>query len=95
MARSSCALAPRIDAPRLFLRSQNRAPLQVLDEARDSITSVLIRDHLVITGCVDGYARTYDLRMGQLQADFFDRASLLFSLFLRIKASLSVLPSAT
>ncbi|KPV73791.1 uncharacterized protein RHOBADRAFT_38400 [Rhodotorula graminis WP1] len=55
------------------IKSQNRAPLQVLDEARDSITSVLIRDHLVISGCVDGFARTYDLRMGQLQADFFDQ----------------------
>lgn len=54
-------------------RSQNRAPLQILEGARDSITSIRIHDHLISTGSVDGFVRTYDLRMGQLQADFFDR----------------------
>lgn len=56
-------------------RSQNRAPLQILEGARDSITSIRIHDHLISTGSVDGFVRTYDLRMGQLQADFFDRES--------------------
>lgn len=54
-------------------RSQNRAPLQVLEEGRDSITSIKIQNHLICTGSVDGRVRTYDLRMGQLQIDFFDR----------------------
>ncbi|GAA5859512.1 hypothetical protein JCM8547_006857 [Rhodosporidiobolus lusitaniae] len=55
------------------IKSSNRIPLQVLDEGRDSITSIRIEDHLVFTGCVDGYVRTYDLRMGQLKTDFFDQ----------------------
>ncbi|BGP42078.1 hypothetical protein JCM10450v2_006164 [Rhodotorula kratochvilovae] len=55
------------------IKSQNRTPIQVLDEARDSITSIVIRNHLIVTGSVDGYVRTYDLRMGQLQTDFFDQ----------------------
>lgn len=54
-------------------RSQNRVPLQVLEEGRDSITSIKIQNHLICTGSVDGRVRTYDLRMGQLQIDFFDR----------------------
>ncbi|GAA5832762.1 hypothetical protein JCM11251_005753 [Rhodosporidiobolus azoricus] len=55
------------------IKSQNRVPLQVLEEGRDSITSIQIHEHLVMTGCVDGYVRTYDLRMGQLRTDFFDQ----------------------
>ncbi|GAA6046211.1 hypothetical protein NBRC10513_002204 [Rhodotorula toruloides] len=55
------------------IKSQNRAPLQILEGARDSITSIRIHDHLICTGSVDGYVRTYDLRMGQMQADFFDQ----------------------
>ncbi|GAA6014981.1 hypothetical protein JCM10207_008692 [Rhodosporidiobolus poonsookiae] len=54
-------------------KSQNRIPLQVLDESRDSITSIRIYEHLIMTGCVDGYVRTYDLRMGLMKADFFDQ----------------------
>jgi WD40 repeat protein len=54
-------------------RSQNRVPLQVLEEGRDSITSIKIQNHLICTGSVDGRVRTYDLRMGQLQIDLFDR----------------------
>ncbi|GAA5969443.1 hypothetical protein JCM11641_008118 [Rhodosporidiobolus odoratus] len=55
------------------IKSQNRTPLQVLEEARDSITSIRIHEHTIMTGCVDGYVRTYDLRMGQLKVDFFDQ----------------------
>ncbi|BGP57087.1 hypothetical protein JCM8202_006317 [Rhodotorula sphaerocarpa] len=55
------------------VKSQNRTPLQILEEARDSITSIQIKNHLVCTGSVDGRVRTYDLRMGQLQSDFFDQ----------------------
>ncbi|GJN92506.1 hypothetical protein Rhopal_005536-T1 [Rhodotorula paludigena] len=54
-------------------RSQNRAPLQVLEDARDSITSIRIHEHIVCTGSVDGKVRTYDLRMGRLQTDLFDQ----------------------
>lgn len=60
-------------SPATANRSQNRVPLQVLEEGRDSITSIKIQNHLICTGSVDGRVRTYDLRMGQLQIDFFDR----------------------
>ncbi|GAA5885606.1 hypothetical protein JCM16303_001479 [Sporobolomyces ruberrimus] len=54
-------------------KSSNRIPIQVLEDAKDSITSIVIRDHLIIAGSVDGYLRTWDLRMGQLSKDFFDQ----------------------
>lgn len=53
----------------LIFRSQNRTPIQVLEEAKDSVTSVYIKDFEIITGSVDGRLRTYDLRAGQLSTD--------------------------
>lgn len=52
-------------------KSQNAKPIQVLDEARDSVSTVHVLDggHEIITGSVDGFLRCYDLRMGQVHAD--------------------------
>ena len=47
----------------------------MLQEATDSVTSVAIHEHLIVTGSVDGSTRTYDLRQGQLRSDLFDRQS--------------------
>jgi len=52
------------------LKSPNRQPIQVLDEARDAVQALHIGNGTVMTGSVDGYVRTYDLRMGQLRTDF-------------------------
>ncbi|KZT58289.1 WD40 repeat-like protein [Calocera cornea HHB12733] len=53
------------------LRAQGvRTPIQVLDDARDSVTSLSVASHLIVTGSVDGYVRTYDLRKGELHADY-------------------------
>lgn len=41
----------------------------VWDEAKDSITSLTVGDGEVVTGCVDGRLRRYDLRMGQIHVD--------------------------
>jgi len=41
----------------------------VLEESKDNVTSLLTTDHEVITGCLDGRVRRYDLRMGQLNTD--------------------------
>ena len=53
-----------------FHRSHTRTPIQILDEAHDSVTSVKISTTEIITGSVDGHVRTYDLRMGQLRSDY-------------------------
>lgn len=53
----------------LICRSQNRTPIQVLEDAKDSVTSVFIKNFEIITGSVDGRLRTYDLRAGQLSTD--------------------------
>jgi mitogen-activated protein kinase organizer 1 len=57
------------------LRSQQGKPIQVLQDARDSVTSVLInKDRSIpelLVASVDGHVRTYDLRMGEIRSDFF------------------------
>jgi mitogen-activated protein kinase organizer 1 len=50
-----------------------RTPIQTLMEAKDSITSVVLTDHTLLTGSVDGYVREYDLRAGQLREDYIGR----------------------
>ena len=50
-------------------KSQSTRPIQVLEEARDSVSSVNVREHEIVTGCVDGRVRIYDLRMGMLYTD--------------------------
>ncbi|XP_059848232.1 WD repeat domain-containing protein 83 isoform X1 [Hypanus sabinus] len=51
-------------------RSRKPEPIQILDEAKDGISSVKVSDHEILSGSVDGRVRRYDLRMGQLFADF-------------------------
>jgi hypothetical protein len=48
-------------------------PIQVLEEARDSVSSVDVRGHEVATGSVDGRLRLYDLRMGMVSVDVMGR----------------------
>ncbi|KAI0344825.1 nuclear mRNA splicing protein [Trametopsis cervina] len=52
------------------IKSQNRQPIQVLDEAKDAVQALYVGNGLIMTGSVDGYVRTYDLRMGELRADY-------------------------
>ncbi|KAF5393221.1 hypothetical protein D9757_000702 [Collybiopsis confluens] len=52
------------------LRAQSRAPIQILDEARDAIQTIHIDSTTILTGSVDGYVRTYDLRKGELRSDY-------------------------
>ncbi|KAL7812245.1 WD40-repeat-containing domain protein [Trichoderma gracile] len=44
-------------------------PVQVLDEAKDSVTSLVVRGAEVIAGSVDGRVRSYDVRMGKCTTD--------------------------
>ncbi|CAD5111978.1 DgyrCDS1232 [Dimorphilus gyrociliatus] len=47
--------------------------IQVLDEAKDSVTSLWINNHEILTGSVDGRLRKYDIRQGQLFEDYLGR----------------------
>uniref|UniRef100_UPI001293F9D9 WD repeat domain-containing protein 83 n=1 Tax=Lonchura striata TaxID=40157 RepID=UPI001293F9D9 len=51
-------------------RSRRPDPVQVLDEAKDGISSVKLSAHEILTGSVDGRVRRYDLRAGQLCSDY-------------------------
>ncbi|RKO84259.1 WD40-repeat-containing domain protein [Blyttiomyces helicus] len=44
-------------------------PIQILEDAKDSIESVHILDHEILTGSVDGYFRIYDIRAGSVIQD--------------------------
>lgn len=50
-------------------KSQSRKPIQVLEDAKDSISSVHVIGHEIVTGSVDGRVRNYDLRMGRCFVD--------------------------
>lgn len=51
------------------VRSNSAKPIQVLEEARDAVTCLAVRDAEIVTGSVDGGVRAYDLRMGRCVRD--------------------------
>lgn len=44
-------------------------PIQVLDDASDAISSVVVRGAEIVAGSVDGRVRSYDVRVGKVTAD--------------------------
>ena len=54
-------------------KSQITKPIQVLEEARDSVSSLHVLGHEIVTGSVDGTVRVYDLRMGMMFVDVIGR----------------------
>ena len=56
-------------------KSQSTKPIQVLEEARDSVSSLHLVGHEIVTGSVDGRLRIYDLRMGLIFVDVIGRKS--------------------
>ena len=52
------------------LKSRSYEPVQILDDAKDSVTSIDISGDEIIVGSVDGWLRLYDIRMGKLQEDY-------------------------
>ncbi|RSM10971.1 hypothetical protein CEP52_003223 [Fusarium oligoseptatum] len=50
-------------------KSNSFKPIQVLEEARDAVTSLVVRGPEVVVGSVDGRVRSYDIRMGRVTAD--------------------------
>ncbi|EDO35821.1 predicted protein [Nematostella vectensis] len=50
-------------------RSRSQEPVQVIDDAKDSVTSVHVSSHEILSGSVDCKVRNYDIRMGTMHAD--------------------------
>lgn len=50
-------------------QGNNYKPLQILEEARDSVQDLEMRGEVLVVGSVDGRVRSYDLRMGSLTTD--------------------------
>lgn len=47
----------------------SRYPIQILEDAKDSIGSICIRGTTITVGSVDGNVRTYDIRKGSMTCD--------------------------
>ncbi|CAB3366678.1 Hypothetical predicted protein [Cloeon dipterum] len=56
-------------------RSNIYDPIQILNDAKDSITSIQVTENKILTGSVDGKIREYDLRAGQLTTDTLGEAT--------------------
>jgi len=50
-------------------RSKSRDPVQILRDAKDSVTSLSVSDHEILTASLDCCIRRYDIRKGQLYQD--------------------------
>ena len=50
-------------------KSQNNRPIMVLDDAKDSVSSLAVAEHQIFTGSIDGRLRKYDLRAGMMSVD--------------------------
>lgn len=72
-ASSSVLISGSFDSKVMLwdMRAQTRVPIQTLQDARDSITSIATPVGLaeVLVGCVDGCVRAYDLRAGKMVED--------------------------
>ncbi|KAL8849571.1 MAG: hypothetical protein Q9221_005445 [Calogaya cf. arnoldii] len=50
-------------------KSQSTKPIQVFEDSKDSVSSLHVLGHEIVTGSVDGKLRLYDLRMGMVYVD--------------------------
>eukprot|EP00916_Digyalum_oweni_P014308 GHVL01023496.1.p1 GENE.GHVL01023496.1~~GHVL01023496.1.p1 ORF type:complete len:316 (+),score=96.00 GHVL01023496.1:1-948(+) len=53
--------------------NRNRNAIQIIDDAYDSIYSILCIDNYIISSSIDGYIRTYDIRMGRVTIDYISK----------------------
>ncbi|XP_071454894.1 WD repeat domain-containing protein 83 [Hetaerina americana] len=51
-------------------RSRKNDPIQVLRDAKDSISSLQVTDHEILVGSLDCHIRRYDLRMAEITSDY-------------------------
>ena len=57
-------------------RSKKPEAFQIMDEAKDSISSVQVTDHEILAGSLDGQVRRYDIRNGQMISDEMARKNI-------------------
>lgn len=57
-------------------KSQSTKPIQVFEDSKDSVSSLHVLGHEIVTGSVDGKLRLYDLRMGMVFVDTIGRKEL-------------------
>lgn len=50
-------------------KSNARDPIQILDEAKDSISYLTLTDHEIVSVSLDQNVRHYDIRKGMMNAD--------------------------
>lgn len=69
---STMAISGSVDNTVAFwdVLSRRQEPVQVLKDAKDTITSIQITDYEVVTCSVDSHVRRYDLRVGKMVSDF-------------------------
>lgn len=51
-------------------RSKAQEAVQILNDAKDSISSVKVSDHEILSSSFDGRVRIYDIRVGELCEDY-------------------------
>lgn len=54
-------------------KSPSTKPIQIFEEAKDSVSTLHVAGHEIVVGSVDGRMRTYDLRMGIVYVDVIGR----------------------
>ena len=52
------------------VKSKALEPVQCLNDAKDSVSSVRVSDHEILTASFDGKIRRYDIRVGELYTDY-------------------------
>lgn len=51
-------------------RSRSQEPVQILKEAKDTVSSVRISDYEILAASYDNRIRRYDIRVGELLVDY-------------------------
>jgi mitogen-activated protein kinase organizer 1 len=69
---SSMAVSGSVDNTVAFwdIISRRQEPIQVLKDAKDTITSIQVTDHEIMTCSVDSHVRLYDIRVGKMFSDY-------------------------
>lgn len=69
---STMAVSGSIDNSVAFwdIVSRRQEPVQILKDAKDTITSIQVTNHEILTCSVDCHVRLYDIRVGKMISDY-------------------------